>query len=535
MEFTGTWELLCSTNSNSPEHGAIEAGLGPGGGLRRQGSKRGRRELGRGSESISDPVFGIGSRSASIVLMTLGNAAQADPVEERGAPLYRIVLEKHGGTLKPESVQTKQERIGELARNNPEMAIYTLHHHIDYEWVLYAYECTRKDAAVGVDGQTAAEYAANLEQNLISLIDRIKSGRYYAPAVRRQYIAKRDGGQRGLGISCFEDKVAQRAIVMLLEPIYEQVFYDCSHGFRPNRSAHRALQEVWLAIMKRGGRWILDVDIRKFFDSLVPAKLREFLDRRVTDGVVRRMIDKWLKAGVLEEGQIHYPDTGTPQGGVISPLLANIYLHYVLDEWFAEQVQPRMRGKSTLVRFADDFVMVFQYKDDAERVLEVLGKRLAKSGLQLHPDKTHLVDFRAGRTSSHDGGDAEPTTFAFLGFTHVWGKSRWGKNVVRQVTAKDRFARTVAAIDDACRSMRHEPIREQHRSLCRKLLGHMAYFGITGNFRRIAELLREAARCWRKWLSRRSHASPVPWEAFNRILEHFPLPRPKIYRCYTGT
>jgi RNA-directed DNA polymerase len=251
--------------------------------------------------------------------MTLGNAAQVDPVEERGASLYRTAHEKHGGTLRPENVQTKQGQIAELARRNPGMAISTLHHHIDYEWVRYAYECTRKDAAVGTDGQTAEEYAANLEQNLLSLIDRIKSGRYYAPAVRRHYIPKRDGGQRGLGITSFEDKIAQRAIVMLLEPVYEQVFVDCSHGFRPNRSAHRALQDVWKAVMKQRGRWILDVDVRKYFDSLVPAKLREFLNRRVTDGVVRRMIDKWLKAGVLEKGQIHYPDLGTPQGGVVTP------------------------------------------------------------------------------------------------------------------------------------------------------------------------------------------------------------------------
>jgi group II intron reverse transcriptase/maturase len=431
-------------------------------------------------------------------------------------------------------VQTKQEQIAKLARGNPGMAISTLHHHMDYEWVLYAYECTRKDAAVGTDGQTAEEYAANLEQNLLSLIDRIKSGRYYAPAARRHNIPKPDGGQRGLGIMCFEDKVAQRAHVMLLEPIYEQVFLDCSHGFRPNRSAHRALRAVWKGIMKQGGRWILDVDVRKFFDSLVPAKLREFLDRRVTDGVVRRMIDKWLKAGVLEDGQIHYPDLGTPQGGVISPLLANIYLHYALDEWFAEQVQPRLRGTGILVRYADDFVILFQYKEDADRVLEVLAKRLGKYGLEVHPDKTHLVDFRAGRKPQHADGDAEPVTFNFLGFAHVWGKSRRGRDVVRQTTAKDRYARTVAALDDACRSMRHEPIRDQHRSLCQKLRGHMAHFGITGNFRRIAKVVYEAQRSWRKWLSRRSDDACVHWDAFNRLLEQFPLPRPTIYRSYVA-
>jgi group II intron reverse transcriptase/maturase len=428
-----------------------------------------------------------------------------------------------------------QQQIAELASNNPGMAISTLHHHIDYEWVLYAYECTRKDGATGVDGQTAEAYAANLEQNLMSLIDRIKSGRYYAPAVRRHYIPKRDGGRRGLGIASFEDKVAERAIVMLMEPVYEQVFLDCSHGFRPKRSAHRALQAVWAAVMKQGGRWVLDVDVRKFFDSLVPAKLRELLDKRVTDGVVRRMIDKWLKAGVVENGQIHYPELGTPQGGVISPLLANIYLHYVLDDWFAEQAKPRLRGRCTLVRFADDFVVVFQYKDDAERVLEVLGPRLGKYGLQLHPDKTRLVDFRAGRKPQRAGGDAVPDTFNFLGFAHIWGQSRKGKNVLRQVTAKDRFARTVAAIDDSCRRMRHEPLREQHRSLCRKLRGHMAYFGITGNFRRVAQLVYEAQRSWRKWLSRRSDKSRVPWDTFNRLLEQLPLPSPTIYRSYVAT
>ena len=438
--------------------------------------------------------------------------------------------------MKPESVQTKQERIAELARNSPGRAIYTLHHYIDYEWVRYAYECTRKDGATGVDGQTAEEYAANLEQNLLSLIDRIKSGRYYAPAVRRHYIPKRDGGQRGLGIASFEDKVAQRTIVLLLEPIYEQDFSDCSFGFRPHRSAHQALQEIWQAVMKRGGRWILDVDVRKFFDTLVPSRLRGFLDKRVTDGVVRRMIDKWLKAGVLEAGQIHYPDLGTPQGGVASPLLANIYLHYVLDEWFKKEVQPRLRGASTLVRFADDFVMTFRYKDDAQRVFEVLAKRLGRFGLQIHSDKTRLVDFRAVRKPSHDDDDAAlATSFNFLGFTHVWGRSRWGKAVVRRRTAKDRFARALAVINEQCRRMRHGPLREQHRSLCLKLNGHIGYFGITGNFRRVAQMVHEARRCWRKWLSRRSNARGMSRDAFQRLLSALPLPRPRIVHRYATT
>lgn len=438
--------------------------------------------------------------------------------------------------MKPENVSTKQERIAKLARSDPAMAFTSLNHYLDYEWVRYAYECTRKDGAVGVDGQTAEEYAANLEQNLLGLIDRLKSGRYRAPPVRRHYIEKSDGGQRGLGIPCFEDKVAQRAMVMLLEPIYEQDFLDCSFGFRPGRRAHQALQVVWKGIMDRGGRWVLDVDVRKYFASISHAELRELLARRVTDGVVRRLIDKWLKAGVLEEGQLHYPDAGTPEGGVISPLLANVYLHYVLDEWFAEQVQPRLRGPSTLVRYCDDFVVLFAYKGDAERVLEVLGKRLGRYGLQLHPDKTRMVDFRFREPVPHGGGTATMATiFDFLGFTHVWGRSRKGKAVVRRQTAKARLARAIKAIDQQCRVMRHWLLREQHQRLCQMLRGHFAYFGVTGNFERLANLYEQVRRSWRKWLSRRSNRSPVTWEAFQRVLEHLPLPRPRIVRRYAGS
>jgi group II intron reverse transcriptase/maturase len=432
-------------------------------------------------------------------------------------------------------VSTKQEHIAKLARDYPERAFFTLSQYIDFEWVWYAYDRTRKDGAVGVDEQTAEEYAANLEQNLLTLVDQLRSGGYRAPPVRRHYIDKTDGSKRGLGIPCFADKVAQRAIVMLLEPIYEQDFLDCSYGFRPERNAHQALQAVRSAIMARGGRWVLDVDLRKYFDSIDRTKLREVLDRRVTDGVVRRLIDKWLNAGVFEDGQLHYPDLGTPQGGVISPCLANIFLHYVLDEWFAEEVQPRLRRPSTLVRFADDFVALFGCKEDADRVLAVLAKRVGKYGLQLHPDKTKMVDFRPmPATPSASGEPALITTFNFLGFLHVWGQSRKGNRVVRQQTAKDRFARALGAISDECRRMRTEPLADQHRKLSQKLKGHFAYFGISGNYKRLEDLRSEAKRLWRKWLSRRSTKSPVTWDAFLRMEKLFPLPRPKIVHCYTG-
>jgi group II intron reverse transcriptase/maturase len=327
--------------------------------------------------------------------------------------------------------------------------------------------------------------------------------------------------------------VAQRAITMLLDPIYEQTFLDCSFGYRPARNAHQALQVLRNGIMKQQGYWVLEVDIRKYFDSIPFAALRECLAKRVTDGVVRKLIDKWLKAGVLEEGQVHYPEAGTPQGGVISPILSNVFLHHVIDQWYTEQVRPRLRGPSTLVRFCDDFVMCFMHKADAERVLAVLAKRLGKFGLQLHPDKTRLVDSRPRRSAREREESMLPTTFNFLGFTHVWGKSRKGYAVVRQLTAKDRLARSLKAINQRCKRMRHWPIRQQHQRLCRVLNGHYGYFGITGNFKRLVLLHHQVHRLWQKWLSRRSSKSYVPWGRFMRMLERFALPPPRIVHPYT--
>jgi group II intron reverse transcriptase/maturase len=428
-------------------------------------------------------------------------------------------------------VSTKQERIAKLAAENPAMAFTSLNHYLDAEWLRYAYECTRKDGAVGVDGQTGQAYAANLEQNLQSLMDRLKSGRYRALPVRRHYIDKSDGSKRALGIPSFEEKVAQRAIALLLEPIYEQDFRNCSFGFRPGRNAHQALLEIRRGIMEQRGRWVLEVDVRKYFDSIDHAKLRELLARRVTDGVVRRLIDKWLKAGVMERGQLSFPDSGTPQGGVISPALSNVFLHYVLDEWFAEQVQPRLRGASTSVRYCDDFVMLFAHKEDAERVHAVLGKRLAKFGLELHPDKTRLIDFRP--PAERVGAETTlPTTFDFLGFLHVWGKSRRGNATLWQRTAKDRLARTLKAINEQCRRMRPWPLAEQQRRLGQMLKGHFAYFGISGNYQRLAAVVEQTRRLWRKWLSRRSWTSYVTWEQFLRLVERYPLPKPRIVHRY---
>ena len=263
---------------------------------------------------------------------------------------------------------TKRQRIAELARSKRGVALSTLHHVIDVEWMKEAYRLTRKDGAPGIDGVMAEDCAQNLEANLSDLLERIKSGRYHAPPVRRAYIPKADGSLRPLGLPTFEDKVCQRAIVMVLELVYEQDFLSCSYGFRPGRSAHQALEDLRTGFMRHGLRWVIDLDIEKYFDSISHPHLRTFLDRRVTDGVIRRMIDKWLKAGVLEDGLLRHGTEGSPQGGVVSPCLSNIFLHHVLDEWFENEVKPRLKGRSTLVRYADDAVMAFEDFLDAQRV-----------------------------------------------------------------------------------------------------------------------------------------------------------------------
>ena len=267
------------------------------------------------------------------------------------------------------------------------------------------------------------------------------------------------------------------------------------------------------------------------FDSIPHDQLRAILDQRVTDGVIRRMIDKWLKAGVLEDGLLRFATEGTPQGGVISPLLSNIFLHVVLDRWFEDEVRPRMAGDATLVRFADDFVMTFETHHDAKRVLEVLGKRLGRYGLTLHPDKTRFIDFRPERRGGTHPDCKEPP-FDFLGFTHTWVKSRKGKNGVRQTTAKSRLARALVAIKDWCRTNRHWPVLVQHAKLSAKLRGHYAYYGITGNIRQLDQYRQQVTKTWRKWLERRTRAKRLTWARFNTFLARHPLPRAKIIHRY---
>lgn len=426
------------------------------------------------------------------------------------------------------SISTRLRRIAQLAREDAERKLTSLAYFIDEYFLREAYARTRKDGTPGVDGQTASDYEENLEENLRDLHERFKSGLYRAPPVRRSWVPKGQGGRRPIGIPTLEDKTLQRAVSMVLEAVYEEDFLDCSYGFRPGRSPHQALSALWEGTMRMDGGVVLEVDIRSFFDRIDHGHLRTFLDRRVRDGVLRRSIDKWLKAGVMDEGTWTQPETGTPQGGVISPILANLYLHEVIDRWFEEEVKPRLRGEAFLIRFADDLVMVFALASDAHRVLDVLPKRLARFGLELAEEKTRLVSFTPPRGPRGSGDDDPPGSFDFLGFTHFWARSRRGRWVVKRKTASRRMSRALRTISDWCARHRHLPVSWQHRALVAKLRGHYSYYGIIGNSRCLGSFHHWVRRTWRRWLDRRSHSAGMNWVRYSLLLEHYPLPRPRI-------
>jgi group II intron reverse transcriptase/maturase len=436
---------------------------------------------------------------------------------------------KTTGTPVPDTVCTRLQRIAELAREAPERAFLSLAHYIDHEFLREAFRRTRKDGATGVDGQTGKAYEERLEENLRSLLERFKSGRYRAPPVRRTYVPKGDGRQqRPIGIPTFEDKVLQRAVTMVLEAVYEQDFLPCSYGYRPGRSAHTALEDLWRGLMTMGGGWVLELDITAFFDSLDHTQLRRILDQRVRDGVLRRTIDKWLAAGVMEGEALSHPDAGTPQGGVVSPCLANVYLHDALDTWFEKDVKPRLHGRAFMIRFADDAVMVFSNETDARRVLDVLPRRLGRYGLTLHPTKTRLFPFRPLSTVNDQPGDRGKRSFDFLGFTHHWARSRRGSWVVKRKTAGSRFSRALKRISEWLRGVRHQSVAWQHEQLVRKLRGHNNYYGITGNSEALSRFRYEVGRRWRKWLDRRSHKAHMTWERFQRLQARYSLPNPCV-------
>ena len=428
--------------------------------------------------------------------------------------------------MRSPTVIPKLQRIAAQAARDSARVFTTLAYLIDEDFLREAYRHTSKSSAPGIDGVTAEAYAEHLDENLRDLHERLRSGRYQAAPVERVWIEKEDGSQRPIGKPTFEDKIVQRAVAMLLEAIYEQDFLDCSYGFRPGRSPHAALHELRERCMNEGMGWIVDADVSGYFDSIDRTCLREVLRKRVNDGSILRLIGKWLRAGVMDHGELTHPETGVVQGGVISPVLANIFLHHVLDEWFEREVQPRLKGRSFLTRFADDFVIGCELEADAQKIMGVLPKRFARFGLRIHPTKTTLVVFRkpkASQAAAHGNG-----TFEFLGFTHYWARTRRGFWVIKRRTARKRLRRTQKAVWQWCRHNRHAPLQYQYQMLCVKLRGHFRYYGIRGNFPLLENVRRHAEKAWRYWLSRRSSKSAIDWEKFQKLLALYVLPTPKI-------
>jgi group II intron reverse transcriptase/maturase len=432
-----------------------------------------------------------------------------------------------GGTSRSQTISPKLQGIAEQAIQYPDMVFTTLVHLIDVDFLREAYRLTRKNKSAGVDKVTAKEYAENLDENLNDLYERLRTKRYVAPPVERVWIEKDEKSKRPIGKPTFEDKIVQRAAVMLLGEIYEQDFYDFSHGFRKGHSQHQALNELWELCGKQNIGWILDADVSGFFDSLDHSWLRKIMKQRVNDGGMLRLIGKWLNAGVMEGGVLTYPDKGTPQGGVISPMLSNIFLHHVLDEWFAKDVKPRMKGRCFLIRFADDFIIGFELEEDARRVMDVLPKRFKRFGLTIHPKKTALIKFRKPRSmESKANGNG---TFDFLGFTHYWAKSHRGFWVIRRKTRRKAVKRVLRSLWLWVKINRHLPVAEQYEALCLKLRGHYQYYGVRSNSKAIGNIRFNAKRYWRYWLSRRSHKGYVNWDKYaDSILDKYVLPRPRI-------
>jgi len=425
------------------------------------------------------------------------------------------------GTMSPQLL-----RVVERAQREPEGRFHSLAHLIDVRSLERAYHRSRKDAAVGVDGVTKEQYGKNLEQNLQDLHARLKEMRYRHQPIRRVHIPKDGGKTRPIGISAFEDKLVQDAIREVLEAIYEQDFLDCSYGFRPGRSPHDAVRTLDQIVHQGKVNWILEADIVSFFDSLDRDRLKEMLEVRVADGSLLRLIGKCLQVGVLEGVELSTPESGTAQGSVLSPLLGNVYLHYALDRWFERRVKPRLRGKATLVRYADDFVIGFEYKDDAKRVMAALGDRLGHFGLTLHPDKTRLLPFR--RPPKRQVGGKGRVTFDFLGFTLYWARAKTGRWAMFCKTRSASLRRAIGSVYDWCRRHRHESVKVQHAALTRRIRGHFNYFGVSGNFRSLLLVIEQAKRSWYKWLCRRSQRTRLTWERFADLLRDFPLPRPRI-------
>jgi group II intron reverse transcriptase/maturase len=445
----------------------------------------------------------------------------AEAMEERGLTKGNPPKQNTPRTQSRTGVPSALERVREAARRNREKRFTTLLHHVyNVERLRASYFALKRSAAPGVDGETWQRYGEQLEENLQDLSGRLRRGAYRAKPVRRAYIPKPDGRLRPIGVPALEDKIVQRSTVEVLNAIYEEDFLGFSYGFRPGRSPHHALDAVSVGIVRRKVSWVLDADIRAFFDTLAHEWLVKFIEHRIADRRVVRLIRKWLNAGVLEDGKRIRKEEGTVQGGSISPLLSNVYLHYVFDLWIHWWRRKRAHGEVIVVRYADDWVAGFQYKSDAEQFLQELKERFARFSLELHPDKTRLIEFgRFAARDRNDRGEGKPETFDFLGFTHMCAKTRKGKFMVLRKTVRRRWQSKLKAIRSELRRRMHRPIPEQGAYLRSVLLGHMRYYGVPMNGRSLGAFRHELQWVWWKILKRRSQKHALPWERMRRLVE----------------
>jgi len=429
--------------------------------------------------------------------------------------------------LRSQTVSTKLQRIAEEARREPERVFTNLAHLMDVEFLEEAYGELNKRAGPGVDGVTYQEYGRDLEENLRELHRRLREKRYRAQPSLRGWVPKDEKTKRPIAKPVLEDKIVQRAVAMLMGAIYEQDFHEFSRAYRKGRGPLQAIEEIRRWCMDKNIRWIIDADIRGYFDNISWRLLLEAIKIRVNDGSILRLIGKWLKVGIEEAGELWNPEKGTPQGSVISPLLSNIFLHYVLDEWFEKVVKPVLKGEAFLSRFADDFIIGCEQEEDVKLVLELVGARMEQYELTLHPEKTRLVKF--GRPPISQKSGKGEGTFDYLGYTHYWARSRRGYWVIKRKTRRKKLVLTIKRTWQWCRKNRHIPIAKQHKKLCLKLRGHFQYFGIRGNYRALKAVLAETRRAWRYWLSKRGQPKAITWEQFDKMLRtKFPLPKPRI-------
>jgi group II intron reverse transcriptase/maturase len=430
-------------------------------------------------------------------------------------------------------VPSALEQVREAARREKETRFTALFHYVyNPEMLEYAYGQLKKKAAPGVDGETWQHYGENLERNLEDLSHRLQRGAYRAKPVRRQYIPKSDGRMRPLGVTSLEDKIVQRAAVEVMNAIYEEDFADFSYGFRPGRSQQEALDRLYIGMDGGKVNWVLDVDIRAFFDSVSQEWLVKFVEHRIGDKRVVRLIQKWLRAGVLEEGKLTVSEEGTPQGGSASPLLANVYLHYAFDQWAQGWKRKIAQGEMQMVRFADDIVVGFQKKADAERFLRELRERMAKFQLELHPEKTRLVEFgRFAAQNRKSRGEGKPETFNFLGFTHICGKTKEGRFAVKRQTIRKRMQAKLKEIGETLRRRMHDPVNEVGEWLRTVVAGHIRYYGVPTNSAALRNFRHQVGCLWRKVLGRRSQLGYVTWERTKRLIDRW-LPPARICQPY---